>query len=226
MRQTRARFPKSLQRGAQTSAPLPDQAHTMRIALLGGSFNPPHIGHLLNACYVLGAHRVDAVWLMPVFRHAFDKRLAPFDARVAMCERAIAPFGDRLAVTRLEAEAPPGCFTVDLLEWLLPRHPDDQFSLVIGSDILRERHKWKSFDRIERMVDIIVVPRAGYPMEKNDLGEATRQKSNACAPTTDQSLFLPEVSSSQIRDLIARGQNPGSLLPKGVYEYIMENSIY
>ena len=194
--------------------------YSMRIALLGGSFNPPHIGHILNACYVLGAHRVDAVWFMPVYRHAFDKRLAPFDARVAMCERAIAPFGDRLAVTRAEAEAPQGCFTVDLLEWLLPRHPGDTFSLVIGSDILRERHKWKSFDRIEQMVDIIVVPRAGYPME-NGIPAALSP-----TPTDMSGLFLPEVSSSQIRDLIARGQNPGTLLPKGVYEYIMENSIY
>ena len=95
----------------------------MRIALLGGSFNPPHIGHILNACYVLGAHRVDAVWFMPVYRHAFDKRLAPFDARVAMCERAIAPFGDRLAVTRAEAEAPQGCFTVDLSNGYCPGIP-------------------------------------------------------------------------------------------------------
>ena len=180
----------------------------MRIALLGGSFNPPHIGHLLNACYVLGAHPVDAVWLMPVYRHAFDKQLAPFDVRIAMCERATRPFGERMAVTRIEAEAPEGSRTVDLLEWLLPQRPCDAFSLVIGSDILRERHQWKAFDRIEQLVQLIVVPRAGYPDPL------------AAGP------LLPEVSSTQIRAMLARGEDPGPLLPTGVRNYLREHRIY
>ena len=180
----------------------------MRIALLGGSFDPPHIGHVLNACYVLGAHPVDCVWLMPVFCHAFDKRLAPFEVRVALCERAIAPFGARMQVTRVEAEAPAGSRTVDLLEWLLPRHPGDEFSLVIGSDILRERHQWKAFERIEAMVHLIVVPRAGYPDPL------------AVGPT------LPEVSSTQVRALLGRGEDPGPLLPGGVRDYLREHPVY
>ncbi len=194
----------------------------MRIALLGGSFNPPHIGHLLNACYVLGAHPVDAVWLMPVYRHAFGKPLAPFEVRVELCERAIRPFGAHMAVTRVEAEAPAGSRTVDLLEWLLPHHPGVDFSLVIGSDILRECHLWKAFDRIEEMVQLIVVPRAGYPIEGAIRPGAPPP--HATAPASAP--FLPEVSSSQIRDMLARGQDPGPLLPTGVREYLLANPIY
>ncbi|MDR0965293.1 MAG: nicotinate (nicotinamide) nucleotide adenylyltransferase [Myxococcales bacterium] len=180
----------------------------MRIALLGGSFNPPHLGHVLNACHVLAAHRVDRIWLMPVYRHAFDKALAPFDVRCELCERAIAPFAARMAVTRVEQEVAPGSRTVDVLDHLLPRHPDDEFSLVLGSDLLGEVHLWKAFDRIEQMVRIIVVPRAGYPDPRA------------------QGPVLPEVSSTLIRQMLARGEDPGALLPNGVRDYLREHPIY
>ena len=87
----------------------------------------------------------------------------------------------------------------------LPRHPDDTFCLVVGSDILREKHLWKRFDRIEELVELIVVPRSGYP---------------------DPSLrgpILPEVSSTQIRELLARGEDPGELLPEGVRRFLAEH---
>lgn len=176
----------------------------MRVALFGGSFNPPHIGHVLNACYVLGAYPVDELWLMPVFAHPFasKRRLAPFEDRLEMCRQAFAPFGGRIRVTRIEEEAPPGSKTVDVLEWLLPRHPGDRFSLVVGSDILREKHLWKRFDRIEELAELIVVPRAGYP---------------------DSSLkgpFMPEVSSTLIREMLSRGEDPGELLPEGVRRFL------
>lgn len=179
----------------------------MRVALFGGSFNPPHIGHVLNACYVLGAYPVDQLWLMPVYAHPFSSKrsLAPFEDRMEMCRRAFAPFGSRIQVTRIEEQAPAGSKTVDVLEWLLPRHPDDTFCLVVGSDILREKHLWKRFDRIEELAELIVVPRSGYP---------------------DPSLrgpVLPEVSSTQIRELLARGEDPGELLPEGVRRFLAEH---
>ena len=58
-----------------------------RIALYGGSFNPPHAGHLLVTAYVLATCEVDGLWLMPAFRHPFGKELAPFEDRVEMCRR-------------------------------------------------------------------------------------------------------------------------------------------
>ena len=64
----------------------------MHIALFGGSFNPPHVGHMMAAYYVIATRPVDKLWLMPAYRHPFGKRLAPFDDRVKMCELAAAPF--------------------------------------------------------------------------------------------------------------------------------------
>lgn len=66
----------------------------MDIALLGGSFNPPHVGHLMAAVYVRATLRAREVWLLPSFHHPFGKQLAPFEARVEMCEAMARDTGD------------------------------------------------------------------------------------------------------------------------------------
>ena len=93
----------------------------MRVAIFGGSFNPPHAAHQLVALYVLETQPIDELWLVPVFAHPFNKQLAGFDDRVAMCELAVAALGARAKVSRAEAElaARPGFVasrTLDLVE--------------------------------------------------------------------------------------------------------------
>jgi nicotinate-nucleotide adenylyltransferase len=180
----------------------------VRIALLGGSFNPPHVGHVLNACYVRVTCEVDRVWLMPVFEHPFGKPLAPFEDRAQMCERAVACFAPAIEVTRIEEQAPRGSKTVEVLELLTARFPEHRFALVIGTDILPERSKWKSFDRIEELAQVLVIPRAGFP-----------------APGVEGPK-LPEVSSTEIRDRLARGEDVAALVPCEVLRHIRERHLY
>jgi nicotinate-nucleotide adenylyltransferase len=180
----------------------------VRIALLGGSFNPPHVGHMMSAYYVLATRDIERLWLMPVFRHPFAKRLAPFDDRMRMCELAARPFGEALAVTRIEEEVPGDGRTVDTLEALSARFPEHRFSLVIGTDILAERSKWKEFDRIERMADLIVVNRAGFSAQ------------GAEGP------LLPAVSSTEVRDRLSRRESVAALVPRAVADYIAEKRLY
>src|SRR4051812_6330106 len=106
----------------------------MRIALFGGSFNPPHVAHQLACAYVLATARphVDELWMVPTFKHPFDKQLAPYADRVAMCELAARPF-DRVTVSRIEEELGGDSFTLRTVEELKRRHPRDQFALVIGA---------------------------------------------------------------------------------------------
>ena len=180
----------------------------LRIALLGGSFNPPHVGHLMNAYYVLATRPVDRVWLMPVFHHPFGKPLAPFEDRVRMCELAAARFDKGVEVSRVEAEAPGTGRTIETLEHLLRQHPEHQFALVIGSDILPERAKWKDFDRIEKLAEVFVVPRAGFPSTQ--------------APGPQ----LPQVSSTEVRERLARGEDVSALVPREVLAYVAERGLY
>ena len=77
----------------------------MRVAIFGGSFNPPHLAHQMAALYVLETAAVDELWLVPAFRHPFGKALAPFADRLEMCELAAAALGTRVKVSAIERES-------------------------------------------------------------------------------------------------------------------------
>ena len=95
----------------------------MQVALLGGSFNPPHVGHLLAAQYVHATQGVDEVWLMPTFRHPFGKVTAPFEHRVRMCEQLCRETSGWLKTSEVESEVGKDGRTVDTLDFLHARHP-------------------------------------------------------------------------------------------------------
>lgn len=183
----------------------------MRVALLGGSFNPPHVGHLLAAQYAHATQGLDEVWLMPAYQHPFGKALAPFEHRVRMCEVVCEEGSGWMKTSRVEqevAERGGAGYTVETLTYLRERYPEHQLSLIIGSDILNDLPKWKDFDRIKQMVRVLVLYRAGYPAP-NTLGPP-----------------LAEVSSTQIRDMLSRGQPPRELVPSRVLEYAHQAGLY
>src|SRR5205823_4631444 len=118
------------------------------IALFGGSFDPPHVGHLLAASYVLATEPIDELWLVPVERHPFAKPLVgSYDHRVELCERLAAQL-PRTHVSRAEEESGQ-VRTVDLLEWLQRKHPQTRWALVLGTDLDAATPQVKRFDRVE-----------------------------------------------------------------------------
>jgi len=96
------------------------------------------MGHQMTCLYLLEALGAQAVWLMPVFRHPFNKELAPFAARVAMCEQLATPFGARVQVSLVESDPGMTGRTFDTLSALVVRHPERRFALAVGTDILRD----------------------------------------------------------------------------------------
>ena len=96
----------------------------MQVALLGGSFNPPHVGHLMAAHYVRATQGVDEVWLMPTFLHPFGKVTAPYEHRVRMCELLCQDTSGWMKTSRVESEVGKEGRTVDTLEFLQARHPE------------------------------------------------------------------------------------------------------
>jgi nicotinate-nucleotide adenylyltransferase len=183
----------------------------MRIAIFGGSFNPPHLSHQLACTVVLATARprVDEVWMVPTWKHPFDKPLAPYADRVAMCERAAAPFGGRVAVSRLEEELGGDSFTLRLVRELMARRPSDQLSLVIGADLLAERERWHGWQELRELVPFIVVGREGAPA-----GEAR------------SGVDLPPISSTELRRRLHEGDLVDGLLDDEVLEYIRQRGLY
>jgi nicotinate-nucleotide adenylyltransferase len=184
------------------------------VALFGGSFNPPHVGHVLAVTYVLSAGLVDRVLVVPVFEHALGKHLAPFAHRLEMSRRA---FGwlPNVEVSSLEERLGAPSRTLRTVQALEAEHPEWRLRLLVGSDITREIEKWHAFDEIVRRAPPLVLPRAGSGLAEG-------------APA-----LLPEVSSTSVRQLLgraARGEavdaELAALVPKVVRDYIAEQGLY
>jgi nicotinate-nucleotide adenylyltransferase len=177
------------------------------IALFGGSFDPPHVGHLLAAAYVLATEPVDELWLVPVLAHPFGKQLQEsYDHRVALCEQLTRDL-PRARVSRAEQESGEPR-TVDLLEYLRRKHPGTKWALVLGTDLNAERPQWKNFSRIAELARIITVQRAGHP--------------GAPGPGP----ILPEISSTEVRARLKQGADVSHLVPRGVLEAIRAAGTY
>jgi len=180
------------------------------IAVYGGSFDPPHVAHVLGAAYVLSAGGVDALWVLPTATHAFAKRLSPFEVRLELARRAFAIFGERVVVRDDEATVDAGGSTLALLEHLARLHPDVDFRLVLGTDQVAVRHRWRRFDAIEAMAPLIVLGRPGVAVD----------------PDYPPAVWLPAISSTSLRQRIAAGASVAAELPRDVAAEIARVGLY
>ena len=178
-----------------------------KIAVFGGSFNPPHLGHMLVAAYVLSAYRIQQLLVVPTYLHPFAKSVAPYDHRVQMCKLTMANI-QRVEVSRIEEALGGESLTLKTLEALQKRYPQSHLRLVIGSDILAETPRWYRFDRVRAIAPPIVLHRQGYGVK------------DAIGPT------FPEISSSKIRRLLAEGLSTEGYLPDSVADYIEQHRLY
>lgn len=178
-----------------------------KTGILGGSFNPPHICHLLAAVYALEALQAGEVWLVPSFSHVLGKKLEPFNHRLALCAAMIHPYRPALQVSDFESRSGGTGYTIDLLRDLSAANPNRDFTLILGCDIKAERHLWKEFDSIEREFEILWIGREGCDNE----GAA---------------ITLPNVSSSGLREALARGEKPLEFIPRRTLEEIELRRMY
>ena len=185
------------------------------IGLFGGSFNPPHVAHLLLGLYVLETAPLDELWLVPTWRHALGKELsASFDDRVAMCELAAAALGPRARACRVEEDV----FrtrgenrTLFLIEHLEAAHPDLRFRLIVGADILHQAAEWHRWDEVCRRAPPIVVGRGGI---------APPEGAHVTA------LEMPAVTSTEVRRRLASSEDVSGLVPREILGYIGRRGLY
>ena len=171
----------------------------MRVAIYGGSFNPPHVGHAMVASWLRWNGCVDAVWLLPSFSHPFAKDLAPFETRVAMCEAVAGEIGAE--VCTIEATLGFPSFTIDVLRALERSHPHYDFRWVAGADVIEDLPRWKAWNEIARDFAPILVGRQGYPCPEG-------------------AIAFPPVSSTDIRALLAKGTSADHLVLDAVRPFL------
>lgn len=176
------------------------------VAVFGGSFNPPHIGHTLALTYVLSQY-VNSALVVPTYKHVFRKELAPFKHRENMAKLAMG-WLPNVKISYIE-EKIRSSRMIDVIEALYDTDHDKEYRLVIGSDILSEKEKWHQFADIEMLAPPIVLSRGGFET----------------AGVTSH-VRLPVVSSSAIREKLKTGDDVSSVLSPRVVRYIKAHKLY
>lgn len=188
----------------------------MRLGVYGGTFDPPHLGHLVAAADACDALALDRVLWVPSAVHPLKRgRVAtPAEVRLAMVRAAIQGDG-RFAADDLELRRPGPSYTVDTLRALGEREPGAELFLLTGADILAELHRWREPDEVRRLATLVVVSREGS------------------APTTAAGVAAlsvqvtrVDVSSTEVRRRVAAGQNIRYLVPEAVRALIRREGLY
>lgn len=193
----------------------------MRIGILGGTFDPIHIGHLIIAEQARIQASLDLIWFIPTHipPHKKQRPRADNDHRWNMVQLATAthPYFQSLDIELNKATV---SYSIDTIEELRKQYPDDDLYYLIGADMLADLSKWYRFSDLMREVRFLVFSRAGFALSSDAIPLDVRHRIT-CMP-----MPIVEVSSSHIRDSIARQQLNGYWLPDAVYAYVKEYRLY
>ena len=202
---------------ARVDAHLPDLVGAGKVGILGGSFNPPHVGHALLAHAMLSTEDLDELWIIPVWQHPFGKDSVSFEHRMDMCRLAFSLLGNRVRILDIESVLPTPSYTVQTLSAIHAVRPGIKPTLIIGSDIIPELPRWRDPDRLPALSSLMVVPRQGAP---------ELEPPETLPIKVYQGFRLPKVSSSAIKRALLTGGNVDGLLDVAVLSYIREHRLY
>ena len=195
----------------------------MSIGVLGGTFDPIHVGHLAAASAALDCAHLDRVLFVPSASPPHrPPAVAPAEHRLAMCELAIE--GEpRFEVSEVETRRGGPSYTVDTLLELHRLHPDGEMFLILGWDAAKLFRSWREPDRVAALATLIIVARPRIqPPEAPELRAAGIDPARAvlCLRPT------PDVSASSLRRAIAAGESIDGKVPPAVASYIAVHHLY
>ncbi|MCF6160603.1 MAG: nicotinate-nucleotide adenylyltransferase [Furfurilactobacillus sp.] len=202
------------QTGTQVMTEMVTEMPKQRVGILGGTFNPPHLGHLIIADQVGKQLGLNKVLFMPNAQPPhIDPKLAidPL-LRARMVRRAI--FGNPLFDLEMsEIQRGGKSYTYDTMVDLKTRHPKTEYYFIIGGDEVAYLPKWHRIDELAKIVTFVGVGRAGY-------------KKQTPYPVIWVDVPTIDISSSMIRDRVKRRQSIHYLVPEAVEAYIKEHQLY
>ena len=190
----------------------------MKIGLLGGTFNPVHLGHLLLAEGAKRCLSLDLLLWVPAHlppHKNMETRVSP-EVRARMVELAIQGHS-AYRLSRVELDRPPPSYTIDTVKQLQAQFPErgNEWFLLVGSENARELPHWREFAELRKRVKFVAVPRPGDPVEGNLPSGVKR-----LAITT------AHISSSNIRQRLRQGLEIRHLVPEAVGRFIAEKGLY
>lgn len=197
----------------------------MNIAVFGGSFNPPHLGHLHLVQSVIESLKIDKMLIMPVKTppHKAADEMAGEHHRLNMCRLAFLKISG-CEISDMEIKSEGKSYTVLTMRKLKELYPDDNLFFVMGSDMLLTFKQWFEWQEILSLCTLICISRCDEDTDKSSKAALELESCNGrCILLRDEPL---EVSSTEIRKKAADNENLSCYLPANVIEYINENSLY
>lgn len=189
-----------------------------RVGVFGGTFDPPHVGHLVTAVNVRHALALDTVLLVVAnvpWQKVGTRTISPAADRLAMVEAAVGDVAG-LDASAMEIERGGHSYTADTLAALHDAHPDAELFVVLGADAAVGLETWERADEVRRLAELVVVERPGEPPPAAPAGWRW----------THVEVPRLEVSSTDLRDRVADGRPLDYLLPPAVISCIRERRLY
>jgi len=203
-----------------------------RIAILGGTFDPIHNGHLAAADTVARTFQVDEVDFVPAFSppHKQSRGITSPFHRFAMVALATLPF-DRFRTSTIEVDTLEKRYTVETLEAMNRENPGAELLFIIGTDMYQEIEAWKNFRRLFDLAHLVIVNRPGFPFREDVAPfQVIKEPQVVTLPEKTAVFYLPfvelPISSTEIRDDRRRGAEVRQWLPPLVWSYIERNKLY
>ena len=191
----------------------------MKIGIFGGSFNPIHSGHAIIAHHIISSGAVDRLWLMvsPVnpLKVGLEQQVADTD-RLRMVEMVTRPL-ENVETSAFEFTMPKPSYTIDTLNALQAKFPDDEFYLVTGADNWVIFNRWRNSEEILAKYHLLVYPRLGYDVV---IPEELRDR------VTLVDAPIIELSSTAVRERLAQGLGARYYVPDEVLSYIERKGLY
>lgn len=187
--------------------------YVRRIGIFGGTFDPPHIGHMIIAKEVQQTCRFDEVWFIPTNDPPHKKQVnATAKDRYAMVQEMIQA-EPTWKVLDIEIKREGPSFTIDTIIDLQKMYPSNHFYFIIGADMVEYLPKWHKIDELIQRISFICVNRPNHTLESP-------------YPITEVRVPLIDISSTMIRDRLMAGRSPHYFLEKHVHEYLKEHQLY
>ena len=188
-----------------------------RVSLLGGSFDPPHLGHVCVALSLLSNGATDEVWVLPCADHPHAKKLQPLHQRVHMCELAFRHLAGQIKILPIEKFLPIPSFTAQTLKHLMSLYPQTHFDWVIGTDLIEQLSTWKDANWLKENAHFAVIGREGY-------APAKMQSDFQIKPY--YGVEIPNIASHTLRQALSQNEVNLQGLDKAVLGYIRDKGLY
>jgi nicotinate-nucleotide adenylyltransferase len=197
----------------------------MRLGIFGGTFDPPHLGHLILAAEAADQLQLDKVlWVITADPpHKKNISISPLEIRMGMLEAALDE-DTRFEISRVDIDRPGPQYAVDTVQILKDLHPGSQLFFLLGGDSLRDLPKWYAPQRLLATVDAVGVMRR--PGDLIDLGGLERTLPGLSKRVQFVDAPLLEIASRDIRERCAENRHFRYFLPEAVYTLIIANKLY